>query len=536
VIDDGDDVHGGCAICRATPEDPERARYTRSTLIKRGLVAAAATSAVAGLPSRALASSADRPTTAGNVPKHGRPIMIEASWVLGHDGNALTLLRDHTVVVRGDRIEAIVAGRKPGNDHRIDAHGQILLPGFISGHTHVAGATPTRGIIEAGRSFARPLEIVELLSDDELDDLTAFNLAELLLSGCTTHVEMALSLRQAVSYARVAARYAARGYPGGMIPGIHRLFPIWFRSSQQALLDSEAGTLQEVADNLAFGLRWNHAEEDRIRPQMSPHAADTQTPATLAAISAGAKQLGNGIHIHLLQRAAENTNASFFSPGKRAIQWLADHDFFAGPFFGAHMSAADLTVDPALLKAAGGTYSHCPSAGGAGGGTQAWPEILAAGVNTNIGIDTHSNDFLENLKLAVLYGQARFSLLRTTSPVPIKNPTIWDAVRAATVHSADELERPDLGRIAVGAKADLTAVDVTGFLVGTGAVPPEPMNNLLYTGGLGVRMTMTDGIVQVLDGKLVIDDAARVLARGGAAVQKLWDILTAESWFTPTPT
>lgn len=528
---------GGCAICRSGPPDGDaNDRFTRSSLLRRGAVAAAATGAVATLPTAAFAAPSRTAPAAKNVPKRGRPIRIDASWVLTWNGSALELLRDRTVIVKDDRIEAIVDVTKPGNDHRIDAWGQLLMPGFISGHTHVAGATPTRGIIEGGRSFARPLEVVEQLSDDELDDLTAFNLAELLRSGCTTQVEQALSLRQAKSYARVAARFAARGYPAGMIPGIHRLFPIWFRTNQQVLLDSEPGTLAEIADNLAFGKAWNHAEEDRIRPMMAPHAADTQTAATLAAISAAAKELGNGIHTHLLQRAAENTNAAYFSPGKRAIEWLDEYGFFDGPFFGAHMSAADLTIDPGLLKTRGGMYSHCPSAGGAGGGTQAWPEILAAGVATNIGIDTHSNDYVENLKLAVIYGQARFSLLRTTSPVPIKNPTIWDAVRAATVHPAAELGRDDLGRIAVGAKADLTAIDVSGFLAGTGAVPPEPLNNLLYAGGLGVRLTMTDGYVQVLDGTLAVADEADVRRRGGAAVQKVWDLLAAENWFTPTPT
>ena len=61
------------------------------------------------------------------------------------------------------------------------------MPGFISGHTHVCSGTPTRGIIESGRPDLRPLELVEaLLDDDELDALTEFNLAELLLSGCST--------------------------------------------------------------------------------------------------------------------------------------------------------------------------------------------------------------------------------------------------------------------------------------------------------------------------------------------------------------
>ncbi|MBD0320933.1 MAG: amidohydrolase family protein, partial [Gemmatimonadetes bacterium] len=315
-----------------------------------------------------------------------------------------------------------------------------------------------------------PLELIETLPDEELDDLTAFNLAELLRSGCTTQVEMALSLRQAESYVRVASRFAARGYPGGMVPGIHRLFPIWFRRDLQTLLDSEPASLQEIAANLAFGRRWNHAEEDRIRPMMSPHAADTQTPAMLRATAQAARELGNGIHTHLLQRSFENTHASHFAPGKRAIEWLQAHGFFDGPFLGAHMSAADPSVDPALLKTAGGTYAHCPSAGA---GTQAWPELLAAGVNTSISIDTHSNDYIENLKLAVLYGQVRASLLVATSPVPLHSPTIWDAVRAATLHGAAALRRDDLGRIAPGAKADLTAVDVSGFLVGTGGCPPS---------------------------------------------------------------
>ncbi len=183
---------------------------------------------------------------------------------------------------------------------------------------------------------------------------------------------------------------------------------------------------------------------------------------------------------------------------------------YDGPLFGAHMSGIDLVADPPILAAHGAVYAHCPSAGGAGGGTQPWPEILAAGVRTNIGIDTHSNDYVENLKLAVLYGQARRSLIATTSPVPLQNPTIWDAMRAATLVPATALGRSDLGRIVPGAKADLATIDVTGFLTGTGAVPPEPLNNLLYAHGLSVRNVMTDGRWQLLDGQLVVADERRL--------------------------
>ena len=130
------------------------------------------------------------------------------------------------------------------------------------------------------------------LSVDELDAVTAFNVAELLLSGCTTHIEQSLSLRQAESYVRVARAFGARGYPGGMIPGILRLFPIWFRgTNDQVLFDSEAGTLAEIEANLEFGRRNNGIENGRIRPMMAPHATDTQTPATMAAITSGLRVL-----------------------------------------------------------------------------------------------------------------------------------------------------------------------------------------------------------------------------------------------------
>jgi len=72
--------------------------------------------------------------------------------------------------------------------------------------------------------------------------------------------------------------------------------------------------------------------------------------------------------------------------------------------------------------------------------------------------NTHSNDYVENIKLAVLYGRARAWLLADKSLVPLKAPTLWDAIASATLNPANGLKREDLGRIAVGAKADLCTI------------------------------------------------------------------------------
>ncbi len=83
---------------------------------------------------------------------------------------------------------------------------------------------------------------------------------------------MALSLRQAQSYVRIARKWGVRGYPDGMIPGIARLFPIWFRREDKALADSVPGTLKEIADNLAFA-RQVRADVGRMVGRMVGPAA-----------------------------------------------------------------------------------------------------------------------------------------------------------------------------------------------------------------------------------------------------------------------
>ncbi|MBL8644157.1 MAG: amidohydrolase family protein [Rhodospirillaceae bacterium] len=413
----------------------------------------------------------------------------------------------------------------------LDARQHLVLPGFISGHTHVCSATPTRGIIESGRSYRAPLQIVEQLSDSDQDALTALNLAELLRSGCTTQIEMSLTLRQAESYVRVAKKWGVRGYPGPMIPNTTRLFDIWFRKDDGPLFASEADTLREIELARAFGKAHMNAADGRILPMMTMHATDTHTPKTLDAMKAACAELGTGLHLHLSQGREEGVRVKALWK-LTPTEWLEKFGLLDQPVFGAHMTGIDWALEGPILKKYGTVYAHCPSAGGAGGPSMPYPEALGAGVPVNIGIDTHSNDYLENLKLSVLIGQARYWHHRGNAAKVVKEPTIWDAVDGATRVPADALKRNDLGRIAVGAKADLVSVDVSGLLSGAGALPPEPMHNLLYCNGMMVRHVMTDGRIQVFDGRLTVDDEARVLAEGGRVVQAIWERLEQDGWFT----
>ncbi len=464
----------------------------------------------------------------GKQPPQGA-YTVDAGWILAYGEDGSHLLEGGSIRVENDQIVEVSASRLDSEGPRLSLPEQVLMPGLISGHTHVASATPTRGLIEGGRSYSRPIKLMDQLSDQELDDLTAFNLAEVVKAGCTTQVEMSLSLRQAESYVRVAGAWGVRGFPGGMIPGTTRLDSIWFREDDQALFDSVQGTLEEIAANFEFGKKHMGSHDGRIMPMMAPHATDTHTDETMSAIVKAAAELGTGVHIHLSQRETETEAVRRLHDGLSPTQWLEKLGAFEGPFFGAHMMALDWGTDPEILKRHGAVYAHCPSAGGAGGATQPYPEALGAGIATNIAIDTHSNDLIENIKLAVIAGKTRAKL------VDAPWPTIWNAVDGATVVAADGLRRPDLGRIAVGAKADFITLDLSDWLVGAGTLPPEPLNNLLYANGSIVRNVAVDGHFLVFDGDLTVAKEDEVFERGAVVNKKLWDQLKEEGWFTPTP-
>ncbi|WP_210496814.1 amidohydrolase family protein [Microvirga antarctica] len=464
-----------------------------------------------------------------NQPPH-RDCIIEAGSALIWENDAPVIKRNVSVRVRDDRIVEISTDPIRGDTRRIDARGHLLLPGFISGHTHVSIGSYTRAVIDGGGGTAAPHAVVEAFDDETMDDLMAFNLLELLRSGVTTIVNQDHNVRRAYSYVRVASRWAARGYPSGMIPGVERLFPVWGRKDDKALYDSVPDTLVEIEANRQFGLRYNGSEDGRIRPNMAPHATDTHTPETMGKILEAAKELGNGIHLHLSQSDTETQRVKKLW-GVTPAAWLKQLGFYDVPVFAAHMSGLDLENDLKILAENNVFFATCPSGGGPGGTPQPWPEALAAGVKSGPAIDSHSNDMVENVKMAVIHGQARHGLIGKTSKVPLTRPTIEQAVNGATAIPAGVLGRPDLGRIAVGAKADLITIDVTSPLVGGGAMSPRPLWNLLYASGANVRNVMTDGYFQVHDNVFVVDDEARIVERGGKAVERMYVELLKMGYF-----
>lgn len=518
-----DPFEDGCPACSAA---------AATSVTRRGLLQTGG--AVLGLGALATAAKADsheRPA----LPRTDKPLVIEPSWVLAWDKNDFRLLRDHSVVVEEGHIAEIRPGHRVGRDQRLRCPGQLLSPGFISGHTHTNIVDLGRGVVGYPGAEGRPMTLGDLLDEDDRHDLTLYRLAESLRGGCTTRFEQALSLEQGKAHLAAARKYQTREYLSAMTPGWSRLPPIWYREDDQVLFDSEPETLAEIESIRAWSLANNDTESGRIQMQMGPHAPNTLTPKAMRAVSAAAQELGNGIHTHLSQNPREIRDIRRLW-NKTPAEWIDEFGWYDGPLIVAHLRSVDPVAELPILAEKKANFGYCPWQAGINGTTAPrwWPEALAAGINSSIGLE-FSGDYVENIKLAVFYGGARYSLLPhpDVSPVPLKKPNVWDAMRAATVNGAAIVGRDDLGRIAVGAKADLVTIDVTGFLVGSGAVPPQPVYNLLFTNGLSVVHTMTEGQIQIYQGRFALDDQQQVAERAATVMRKIWSEAEAAGWFDP---
>src|SRR5262249_15020082 len=99
--------------------------------------------------------------------------------------------------------------------------------------------------------------------------------------------------------------------------------------------------------------------------------------------------------------------------------------------------------------------------------------------------------------------------------------TARDVVNAATVNGAKALQRSDIGRLAVGAKADLLVVDLGNYAFGPIL---DPIRALVHIGNAAhVRHVVVDGEVLVDNGRLARADEGSLLAAVRASGKAVYE-------------
>ncbi|QKZ22310.1 amidohydrolase [Streptomyces chartreusis] len=431
-------------------------------------------------------------------------LIITGCTVLVHDDQErIGFEEDAAIVVRDGVVESVTsADAVRGRDavERIDAAGQVALPGLVNCHTHAPMVT-LRGVAEDlpieewFNDVVWPIESNLTEKDVELGARLAC--AEMIRAGVTCFADHYFSMD---AVAAVVEECGIRAHLG------------------EAYFSSQGPQGREKS--LEFALRHRGGAGGRITTALAPHAPYTVDDADLAATAALARDHGLPVHLH----AAENRDqaeASLARHGVTPIEVLRRTGILDTDVLIAHGTGI-LDSDLPLLEAADGSTAVATAPRGYL--KFAWPTTTPVRALHDIGIPVGlaTDGAASNNSLDVWESMALTALVQKSTTGDPRWLTARQALHHATLQSARAVGLGDrLGTLAPGRRADIVLVDLSG-------PHTQPVHDLAATlvhsaRSSDVRTTVVDGRILMRDRELLTIDVPAVVRELGERMPALLD-------------
>jgi len=390
------------------------------------------------------------------------------------------IIDDGAVFVDDGRVAAIgsaaeLRGRLA--DRVIDLDGNILMPGFVNTHTHLAG-TITRGLVEdvtTGEYLEQiwPIEALGI-ANGWFSAGERLAMAEHLMAGITTANDMFFA---PVSALRNASEIGFRLLAGTVyldFPGPDGLSPDQRAAELQALIGEFGG-------------------DPLVMVTAAPHGGYTVGPDHLRSVWADAEANDLLFHIHAAESKEEDATIRE-EYGRRPVEHLGATGVLAERTVLAHAIRLD-DSDLDLVAETGAAVAHCPISNlKTVSGICRVDDMLQRGVRVGLGTDggTASNDF-DMFK--VMRAAATLGKHATHRP---ERFTAREVVEMATIGGAAVLGLADqTGSITEGKEADMIVIDTTS----PHNVPMyDPFTTLVYQAG------RSDVVHVMVQGRLLVDN------------------------------
>lgn len=417
------------------------------------------------------------------------------------------------VLVEGGAVAAVGRGLRAEGAEVVDARGCLLTPGLVNTHHHLF-QTLTRAVPGAQDAllfgWLRALyPIWARMGPEEVRVSATVGLAELALSGCSLtsdHLYLFPNGARLDDTIEAAAAVGLRFQPtrgamsigesGGGLP-------------PDALVEPEAAILRDM--ERVVDLFHDPSASSMCRVGLAPCSPFSVSRELMRDAAALARGKGVMLHTHL----AENDEDVAYSlerfgcrPGDyaEALGWT-------GPdVWHAHCVRLDAR-ETALFARTGTGVAHCPCSNcRLGSGIAPVRALRDAKVRVGLGVDgSASND------AGSLVAEARVAMLLQRVARGADAMSAREALWIATRGGAEVLGRPECGRVAVGARADLALWDMGGVE----AAGSWDAGALLLAGPGRVRDLWVEGRRVVEEGRMATLDLAPALLRQRALARAL---------------
>jgi 5-methylthioadenosine/S-adenosylhomocysteine deaminase len=465
------------------------------------------------------------------APRLGKTTCIKkAAWVIAWDEaeRRPVYRRNIDVVFQGNRIVAVGGEYRESINETIDGRRYLVMPGLIDVHSHAMSENAGRGVTEelgnpqlymSGLFDLKPPFLIGhsmTKSAETAESLRAANevaMAELLMSGVTTIADLGMP------YEGWADTLAGSGIRAVVAP-MYRSAKWVVRTGHSVEYEwDEKGGERAMRESLDIIDAVARHSSGRITGMVSPAQVDTCTRELLLDSLAEAKRRNLPVTLHCGQAVWEFLEMTR-RHGKTPVQWLGDIGFLGDRTLLAHAIFVDTHSwlrwhtkrDVSLLAETKTSVAHCPTVFSRYG--QMMEHVggyIRAGVNVGIGTDTQPHNMLEEMRNAIIFGRI--------ASEDVTAVTAAEIFAAASSAGARALLRDDIGRVAVGAKADLVLVDLEEP---TMMPARDPLRSLLFTSAeRAVREVYVDGVRVVAEGEPLFVDrrkSAERLARAQAEI------------------
>ena len=447
-------------------------------------------------------------------------LIKNAAWAVAWDAarGGHRYLKDADIAFAGNKI-AFVGTRYGGKaDEVIDGRALMVMPGLVNIHSHPYSEPLSKGFSEDGGNPRMGLsglyDFMPAYGPDESGKLACAEVAyaELLRSGVTTLVDISSP------YDGWLDLIAKSGLRGVLAPGFRSAR--WYTANGREVryewnADGGKGAMEKALELVDQAL--NHPT-GRLSAMIMPAQVDTCTPKLLRAAKAAAEERGATLQIHASQSIVE-FNEMTRRHGVTSLQWLDSLGMLGPNTIVSHAIFLDshswirwgTRKDLDILARTGASVAHCPTVFVRHGMLlEHFNRYREAGINLGIGTDTFPHNMLEEMRMAALCGRAASRQLEIVQT--------GDVFHAATVGGAKALGRDDIGRLAVGAKADLVLIDLDQP---TMKPVRDPLRSLVHSAAdRAVKDVYVAGIKVVADGRVLTLDYEGAAERLVAAAAK----------------